>query len=161
MKEIMLTQGKVALVDDADWPLVAGRKWYANSIGRVTYASTHIAGRPIHMHRLIMETPPGIVTDHRNGDGLDNRRINLRLCTTSQNLSNRRKRSCQTSRYKGVHCVLGCASWVSQITVAREVHYLGSFSSEVEAALAYDRAAIEAFGEFALTNAMMGLLQLA
>lgn len=148
MKEIPLTQGKVALVDDEDYErLVAMGKWqFVNG-----YASKGIwPNKSIKMHRLIMDTPIGFETDHINGNKLDNRRKNLRVCTTAENQLNRGVPKNNTSGFKGVHKFRN--KWRSSIKInSRRVH-LGLFTCPIEAASAYNEAAIKYHGEFAKLN---------
>lgn len=110
----------------------------------------------ISMHRLIMNTPDGMDTDHINRDKLDNRRENLRVCTTSQNTANSKKQSVNTSGFKGVFSIEGAKGnakkWKSKIEVKGSSIYLGSFNTAQEAAKAYDNAAVKYFGEFAKLN---------
>ena len=158
-REIPLTLGQVALVDDEDYDaLVAQGKWRAmkRKSGCPYYAMNHVPKSEGGyfsqcMHRFIMATPKDLETDHINGDGLDNRRANLRNATHTQNGANRHKRSTGTSsQYKGVS--YRPARWEANINWQREHRYLGSFASEEEAARAYDEAAREVHGEFACLN---------
>jgi hypothetical protein len=148
-KEIQLTQGKVTIVDDEDYEALAGVKWlYLNRgyAARFTYGPKR---ELLYMHRVITNAPAGLQADHINGDKLDNRRSNLRLCTDAQNQQNRRKWDGNyTSQYKGVSWYPRLQKWVAQIAG----HHLGYFADEAEAALAYDRIAREHFGEFAWLN---------
>lgn len=159
MKEIQLTQGKVALVDDEDFEYLNQWKWYVLITKHTNYAVHHNKkGKVELMHREIMKTPKGMYTDHINHDGLDNRRCNLRVCTNGQNLANRTPRG--TSKYLGVYFhtfnkgkkgkkYIYC---VSNIRVNGKTIALGYFKSEKEAALAYDEAAKKYHGEFANLN---------
>lgn len=156
MAEVPLTQGKIALVDDADLSLIAQYTWCAQQHHGNWYAMTATTGVKIKMHRLIMAAPPKLLVDHVDGDGLNNRRSNLRFSTLSQNQWNTR-RSSGLSRFKGVTKAKGCKSWIAAITVNGKRIHLGSFIDEADAARAYDEAALEYFGEFACTNAMLGL----
>ena len=146
MREIPVTQGRVALVDSEDYPLVAGRKWSCSSGAAMRYE----CGVPTYMARLIMDAPDGIEIDHINGDRLDNRRCNLRLCTHRQNLRNRKRQDNGSSRYKGVHKSAG--KWRAMIGYDGKLYHLGYFADEEEAARAYNAAATEHFGEFARLN---------
>lgn len=156
MKSIELTQGQVALVDDTDFEKLNKHKWCAVWRGWGWYAmrSEHNGGnrRGILMHREIMAAQPGQMIDHRNRRGLDNRRENLRFCTTSQNNANAKKRVGSTSKYKGVSLFRRDSKWQVHIRLHGKNTYLGRFDSEVEAALIYNVAAIEWFGEFARLN---------
>lgn len=151
--KVPLTQGREALVDEADLPLVAGTRWSAQNMtcGKV-YAKGWRGGRNVYMHRLIMgATDRSVHVDHRNGNPLDNRRENLRITDGFGNARNRRRNSAKrTSRYKGVF--RRHARWQARIKRNGEVINLGRFEFEIEAALAYDRAAKELFGEFAYLN---------
>jgi hypothetical protein len=149
--EIPLTQGKVALIDDADYPLVSQFKWCAvlfNANSNLWYAETRTHGNHLRMHRLLA----GSGYDHINGSGLDNRRENLRLCSKQQNNCNRQPYSNTTSKYKGVHWNDERSRWRVSIQSFGKTVYIGRFHSEQEAALAYDAAAIQYHGDFAWLN---------
>jgi hypothetical protein len=152
MKEILLTKGKVALVDDEDFEELSKHKWYCSDRD---YAARHGAGhnrRHIYMHREIMHTPPGMVTDHINHNKLDNRKSNLRVCTDLQNARNSTYRPNNTSGFKGVSLRKKYGTWSADIKINYFHKFLGYFSSPEEAAHAYDNAAKEIYGEFAKTN---------
>lgn len=136
-----------ALVDPDDRALVARYRWYELRRGHTTYAMAN-GRRWLSMHRLIIRAPKGIEVDHVDGDGLNNRRYNLRLATRSQQLMNRR--GWGKSRFKGV-CPSG-RKWQAYITKDHVDYRLGSFDTEEEAALAYDRAALQLHGEYARLN---------
>ena len=144
--EIPLTKGKVALVDATDLPLLSGNKWCAIVIDGNTYAYSARS----YMHRLIMGAEDGQKVDHRNGDGLDNRRGNLRLATKAQNSMNSRPQ--QGRRYKGVSWHKKGQKWRASIMLDGKAIHLGLFVSEEEAARAYDSMAAEMFGDFARLN---------
>jgi len=156
MKTIELTRGLVAIVDDEDYERLSAWKWHAVTDYRgESYACRHAKkGEPgpryVLMHRMICQTDKDV--DHRNGDGLDNRRENLRPATRSQNIANSRPSSSSKSGLKGVDWHRQRGKWRAQITVLGRHQYLGLFATALEAAAAYDRAAVEAFGEFARTN---------
>ena len=159
MKEIILTQGKVALVDDEDFDFINQFKWYAakqNPINNwYAFRLVYINNKPanIMMHREIIKTPDGMETDHINHNGLDNRRCNLRVCTNYQNQANRKKRMTQsTSKYKGVSWKKSEGRWIANIRINGVNKYLGSYKNEKEAALAYNKALNNSFGDFALLN---------
>jgi len=157
MQRIPLTQNQVALVDDSDFDDLNRVKWFAVKSRNTYYAMRKcLFGGERHnmqMHRQITSTPCGLQTDHRNGNGLDNRRSNLRICTHSENCQNRR---CDpkkfSSCFKGVHWHKRDRKWYTKIRQNGKQVHLGSFDSEIEAAKAYDRKAIELFGGFACLN---------
>ena len=147
--EVPLTQGKIALIDDEDWPVVAGRTWCAVRHHNTFYAksSRHPS---VMLHRLILPVPGGYQVDHINGDGLDNRRLNLRMATHGQNQQNGAKPRNNTSGLKGV--VRKGTLWGAQIRSGGKAYYLGTFSTRLQAAWAYDDAARRLHGEFARLN---------
>jgi len=165
MKKILLTQGKVAKVDNADYKWLNQWKWYAHQIGHTFYAECKASIRKTGniaeyerknemMHRLILGLQPGDKReiDHRDGNGINNQRNNLRICTHKQNGRSRRKQAVGTSKYKGVSWNYREHRWRSDIRVNGKLIYLGCFSSEKTAAKAYNKAALKHFGEFALLN---------
>lgn len=155
---IPLSQGLEAVVDLVDLPLVRDFAWCAVVDGSTFYAKTSVreAGGSwavLSMHRLILGLRPGESgPDHANGDGWDNRRINLRLATSQQNSHNRRPKQGCSSQYKGVAWHRKNAKWVVRIYCDGKKYFLGYYTDEVEAARAYDEAACEHFGEFAYLN---------
>lgn len=155
-RRIPLTQGRFAIVDDADFEWLNEWKWYAARRGRTYYAvrGIRIKGKRhgIQMHRVILQPPPGLEPDHINNDGLDNRRLNLRLCTRSQNKANSRKQPGCSSRYKGVSWNRRSRKWTAYITTNYRRRHLGCFDDEEQAAAAYNMAACDNFKEFAKPN---------
>lgn len=152
MKEIKIAGEAACKVDDADWHLVHDLKWHL-----LTAAPNHVyaasgKGNRILMHRLITGAEKGVVVDHINGDCLDNRRSNLRLCTRRENLCNRKRASNSTQPYKGVHKFKRGSRWGASVRCNGIRKLLGGFATAEEAAIAYDAAAIAAFGEFACLN---------
>ena len=154
--EVTLSNGGTALVDAADYPLVIAYKWRAFNTKSTSYAG-YVLYRPqrvIFMHRLILSAPKSMDVDHRNSNGLDNRRCNIRLCTVSENIRNSRKLQNATSRFKGVYFDKATGKYKATITVKDRVKqiFLGRFNSEDDAARAYDESARKYFGEFARLN---------
>jgi len=152
---IPLTQGKVTIVDAEDYKRLSKDKWYAANTGGKFYACRSIKQRTISMHREIMGEPKGMFVDHIDGNGLNNRRSNLRVCTPAQNVQNRR---CMggSSGYKGVSFIKRDNKWKAEITLNRRRIHIGHFADEISAAKAYDRKAAELFGEFAYLNFAKG-----
>jgi HNH endonuclease len=147
MKLIPLTQNFFAKVDDTDYPLVSQHRWYYNS----GYAKTYHNGKRFTMHRLIMNFPKGKM-DHRNRDKLDNRRANLRVCTTQQNNRNISMRKDNTSGYKGVFLDKSTGHWRPVVYVNGKSMTFGQYADKQHAALAYDLWATFFHGEYASTN---------
>lgn len=150
-KEIPLTQGKVALVDDEDYDSLCGHRWYAKKspYGNTWYAGRKINRRPVLMHRVILKAPSGIPVDHENGNGLDNRKVNLRLSTGSLNAQNRHCLPSNTSGYRGVTFERRSKKWLAQIKHHFKNHYLGLHETPELAAEAYAKAAKSLFGDAA------------
>jgi hypothetical protein len=147
-REIPLTQGKVALVDDADYPLVSQFSWQAAPDKHTWYARNSENAR---MHHMICPPPVGYLTDHKDGNGLNNTRANLRIATHQQNCANRRLRCDSQNRYKGIER-LSPNRWRAIIGIDGKTKYLGSYKTDEAAARAYDAAARTYFGEFARVN---------
>lgn len=148
VKTIPLGGGVYAYVDAADYEWLKLWHWRVLS----GYATRREKRKTIFMHREIMQPPAAKVTDHVNGNKLDNTRANLRNVTPRQNVHNRRKRFGSTSIYKGVGYHKRRHRWYASIRLGKEYFHLGYFDAEVEAARAYDRGAVELFGEFARLN---------
>lgn len=130
--------------DDRDEPTV---RWY----GRTGRSGVRYAMRKgLLLHRLIMQAPPGVDVDHRDADGLNNRRENLRLATKSQNGANQRVRGVGLSRYKGVSISRGL--WTAGVWFQGKNYACGTFATELAAARAYNETAKAFFGEFARLN---------
>jgi hypothetical protein len=152
MIEVPLTQNKVAFVDEEDYELVSQYKWNTNKGRNTFYAATGL-----QLHRLVMENTLGRklgseeLVDHINGNGLDNRRENLRVCSRTQNIRNRTGKS-GSSKYKGVSWHTPTEKWLARIQVNKHQIHLGCFVNEATAAIAYDIAAHQYFGEFAKLN---------
>ena len=151
---VPLTQGKTAVVDAADLDVIDGRNWFFLT----GYAATWVRAddgrrKTVWMHRLVASTPVGMETDHISGDGLDNRRLNLRHATKSQNLQNRSAQADNKSGFKGVSVYLGKTGckWRATIIVQRKQRHLGYFKTPEAAHEAYCQAAKKFHGEFART----------
>lgn len=159
MRDIPLTQGKVALVDDADYDWLNQWKWYAHkarSGGFYAMRRSLENGKyfTIRMHRQILGLEQGDkrYSDHQNHNTLNNCRDNIRICTSRQNSMNRESQSNTTSRFKGVSWYKPYKKWVAQICINKKVKNLGYWVIEEVAALRYDMVAIHEFGEFAVLN---------
>lgn len=144
MREIALTQGLVAVVDDSDFDVLDQFNWHAARRARTVYAARHKGrNKIVLMHAEIMQTPSGFDTDHIDGNGLNNVRSNLRVTTVTQNRYNQiRKRRTATSRFRGVSWNKKLGRWVAQIRLHGQQTYLGLFDDEVEAARVYDAAGL-------------------
>jgi len=153
MKEIKLTQGQIALVDDEDFEYLNSFKWFSAKNGNYIYARRNIRKNgkrtKIFMHQVIMN---GKNIDHANRNGCDNQRLNLRFSTKSENSMNCKKQNNTSSKFKGVCFKNSLNKWRSYITINGNQKYLGHFILEIDAAKAYNNKAIELFGEFANLN---------
>ena len=150
MAIVQLPRGKSTIIDDSDLEFVKSFRWYASDGTHTSYVrrTTDKAA----LHRLLLCCCLGLQVDHINGNGLDNRRVNLRVVTVAQNQQNRRKTMTGSSQFKGVVFEKRLGRWKARITVNKKLIALGYFSAEIDAALAYDVAAREFFGEFAYLN---------
>ena len=157
MKTIDLGNGLASLVDDEDFEYLSQFKWYATKRGHKLYAKRNLPRdngirRSESIHRVVMKYPKGVSIDHIDGDGLNNQKSNLRICTSSQNMANQPKQRSNTSGYKGVCWNKNVSKWQVQIRFQWEPIYLGVFEDKIEAAKVYDAKALELFGEFAQLN---------
>ena len=151
MKTIALTQGKVALVDDEDYGNISSVKWCFGS-GGYAIRNAGKLGR-IRMHWEVAGNPAaGYVTDHINGNCLDNRRCNLRHVRQSENVKNRSKQINNTSGYKGVYLFKATGKWHAEIKADGVKIRLGAFVEKEDAAKAYDAASIKYHGDFSRPN---------
>ncbi len=143
---IPLTRGKFSTIDDIDMNIINKYKWYCTHKG---YAACRLENhRHVLMHRFILNAPEGMQVDHFDNDKLNNTRINLRLCTNAQNQGNKGINGNNTSGYKGVS-KLNTGNWRAYILINKVQKHLGIYSSVLDAARAYNVAAIQYFGEFA------------
>jgi len=156
MKQIPLTQGKFALVDDQDYEWAIKLKWCYDC----GYASIRVhkkrngkwSGRNVRMHNLIMNTPDGMQTDHEDRNKLNNQRSNLRVCTHAENQRNKPKQSNTSSKFVGVCWSKRKSMYIAYITINKERKHLGYFDCQIKAAQSYNKAAIEYHGKFASLN---------
>lgn len=158
MAEIRLTHGVVAIVDDELYPSLSQFKWYAQkSASGSFYAARNIPQhhrrrKTIYMSREITGCPDGFDVDHANGNTLDNRRENLRICTRSQNKANAPRYANNKSGFKGAFWNKTAKQWSAQICIHQKIIHLGCHPTREAAARAYDEAAKRYFGQFAKTN---------
>ena len=156
MKEIRLNQNKTALVDDEDFELIKTYRWYCFKSRYTFYAISqwYENGERKHvlMHRLILNVPDGFILDHKNKNGLDNQKENLRLCTHNQNKQNSKMRRHNKSGFRGVHYSKRDKLFYSRIGIDGKRLWIGCFKTAKAAALAYDKYAIKHHGEFAQLN---------
>jgi len=155
MRQIELTQGQVAIVDEFDYEWLNQWKWHAVKMRGGMKAARHIpksGGRKIYMHRQIMAAPVGMDVDHRDHNTLNNRKENLRVCTTAQNIQNQLPSRGETSGFKGVTWDKRDRKWKAYIRIKGRQKFLGYYDDEIEAALVYDTAARRVFKEFACCN---------
>lgn len=154
MKTICLVGNtEKVFVDDEDYDWLNNYRWYLGKFGCKYYAVTEINLVPVSMHRFILNALPNIQIDHKDGNSLNNCRENLRVATSQENARNRKKikRKCSSS-YKGVIFIKSRGKFRADINTGNVRICLGYFKSEIDAAKAYDEAAIKYFGEFAKTN---------
>lgn len=164
MKKIALGgkrgRGRFTIVDDDDFIWLLLFSWHVNPDGYVVTTASNKPTRHFKMHRLVNNTPPGMTTDHINRNKLDNRKSKLQTATRSQQQQNQKIQWGQkiqqgrSSKYKGV-CFIKKdrkSRWQADIRIHNKSVHIGTFKDEIEAAKAYDRMAVELFGEFANTN---------
>lgn len=154
--KIPLTRGKSVIIDADDTKKVLQYKWVTLKAGTRFYAATLDEHRVyLLMHRLLTNVSPDVQVIHLNDDGLDNRRINLRLASRSQKGANHNRSRNNTSGYKGVYWHQRAGKWAAHIKHNYKAIHLGLFVSKEEAATAYDTAALHYFSRFAKTNSTM------
>lgn len=150
MKKIYVGKEQYANVDDEDYEAVSVRKWHLNKDGYAVSYNKTTNQSDIMMHRFIMNIPKGMSTDHINHDRLDNRKANLRACTRGENVRN--NVGFGESGFKGVYQYKGHNKWCARIHHKGKSTFLGNYSTPEQAALAYNVAALDTFGEFAYVN---------
>ncbi len=153
MKRIAISgingRGKFAIVDDEDFEMVSGLRWFMSPQGYARRRAPGTTGNvTLLMHRLINRTADGLQTDHINGDRLDNRRANLRSCSAAENAMNRGAAKNNSSGARGVSFIKSHGLFAARIRVRRRLRFLGYFKTVAEASASYERAAAEAFGAF-------------
>lgn len=160
MKKIKLTKNKYAIVDDEDFNYLASFNWHYKVCGYAAKKAPRNGGHgdTILMHRFIIgeNKIKDKVVDHINGDKLDNRKSNLRICTFQENQMNKKKHKTNENKYKGVYFHKRDKLWYSCITCDYKQHFLGYTDTEVESVLNYNKKAKELFGEFANLNKIYG-----
>lgn len=156
MKQIPLTQGLFALVDDEDYEYLSQWNWFAVRHRKTYYAQrsqfSNGQRETIHMHREIMRTPDDMLCDHKDGNGLNNQRYNPRNCNTEGNQQNRGKNKNNTSGHKGVSWNKGAKKYRVQIKANKGRYHIGYFDNLEDAIRAYKKAANKYHGEYANTN---------
>ncbi len=155
MKEIIVgIRGKYkAIVDDEDFEWLSNFKWQIYNPRQYPYAVTILSnGKQLLMHRMILNAPRELIVDHKDGNGLNNQRSNIRLCTRKENVRNCPRYSHNTSGYKGVCWIAPKRKWRAQYQIDRKCKVVGYFDNIIDAARAYNKAIKIAFGEFASPN---------
>ena len=162
MAEIIINSKKygihVVLVDDEDFDELNKFKWHVSKNWNTFYASRNVNNNGImtkvHLHRQIMNKhlQKGLIIDHINHNGLDNRKCNLRIVTVQQNNQNSTSRKNSTSKYLGVYFYKKRLKWVAKISIKNKTIYIGIYANEEDAAQAYNKAALKHFGEYANLN---------
>ena len=156
--EVTLSRGFQALIDDEDYNLIKVFKWHVIPQRNTFYAASRENNngkrRLVYMHRLILRLPHFVpMIDHKDMNGLNNCKDNLRICTRNQNHQNTPKaRGIYTSVFKGVSWIKHIKKWRACIAIDRKGYHIGVYRNEIDAALAYDNRAKELFGEFARLN---------
>ena len=156
MKKIYLTRGHIALVDDEDYEYINSFHWGIKASLNTFYANRYIRidnKRTVtYMHHILIPSSKRLHVDHKDGNGLNNQKSNLRICTTQENLRNMKKVAPATSKFKGVHLHRQTNKWRAVIKWEGKPKHLGLYLNEEDAAKAYDKAAEELFGKFCRLN---------
>lgn len=154
--KICLTRGKFTLIDSEDFEFLNRWKWFAIQIGRKYYAVRSKregkTNKRIYLHRQILKAQLKEVVDHIDGDGLNNKKVNLRVCSRAENVRNQSVRVTSKSGYKGVSWENGKQLWRADISVNGHSKFLGHYQTKEKAAKAYNEMALEYHGEFAKLN---------
>lgn len=157
-RKIYLGDGEYTIVEPADYYRLGHLKWHLKgSNAKKFYAVRDVKTGPgktrqLGLHREIMNEPKGLLVDHHNGNSLDNRMANLRPATSAQNVQNRPKRKNASSRFIGVCYNKRSKKWTANISYKGRKRWLGAFDNEIDAARAYNEAALKYYGEFARIN---------
>jgi hypothetical protein len=155
-KEINLTHGKVAIVDEDDYEKLNKYKWSANELYALRFSRKEGGGKTIFMHKVILGSLAGMEVDHINRDGFDNRKCNLRICTHSQNEANKGLRRDNTSGERGIYWNKRYGKWHARIRLNNIRIHIGYYDDIKNASDAYQSKAKELFGEFAEINQIGG-----
>ena len=157
MREITLHNTDiVAFVDDEDYERISKFRWHARQRNNTWYAVRYTSTKTIGMHTEVLRTPVRI--DHKDRNGLNNQKENLREATHSINNQNRQKFKIESSsKFKGVHWLSRDGKWVAGYGLDNKWFRIGAFKTELEAAKAYDKKVLEVYGEDACTNESLGL----
>lgn len=143
-------------IDGEDFDKIKNYTWCIANFSKRFYIVSDLCNKgnrkKILLHRLIMNCPDGMVVDHINHNGLDNRKENLRICTNQENLYNQRKKEGKTSKYKGVSFFKRDNNWTVRIRINGKSKNLGYFLNEEDAAEVYNQAALKYYGKYAFLN---------
>lgn len=158
MKQIPLTKGMVALVDDEDYEFLMQWRWkvgfngYTERSVHLGYINKKKVTKTVYMHREINKTKEGYLTDHIDGNRLNNQKTNLRDVTHSQNMANRKSAKKSSSKFLGVSFIKTCRRFRASICSNKKRIVIGIFCTEIEAAIAYNKEAVKYHGEYARLN---------
>ena len=149
MKKILLTQGKMTVVDDDMFEYLNQWKWYLTNHGNTHYVSRKANGKSLYMHRVILNTPQGMLTDHRDGNSLNNLRSNLRIADQSLNQHNQHKLyDNKSSKYRGVDWHKKAKKWRARICIRGKIKHLGIFDNEEDAREEYKSIKRQILGDY-------------